>query len=641
MPLSELVLYYGSDVPLPPTLTVRAGPLTATIEEGTLRFVRAGGYPVLHQVYAAVRDHNWGTIPAQFTPLETTIGADTFTIRFRAEHRQDPVHFVWLGAISGEADGRIVFSMEGEVLATFRRNRIGFCVLHPTDCAGQPCIVEQSDGGRIEGTFPTLIAPEQPFRNVQAITHQVRPGLWLETHMVGDVFETEDQRNWSDASYKTYCTPLERPFPVTVTPGTRISQKITLQLRGDAPPEPATPPALTLALTDQAVPLPPIGLGMADRGLTSNEIGRLRALNLAHLRAEIHFEAPDPLARLRQAAQEAAALNAALEIALFVDERADFAAFRAALEALRPTVCRWIIFDQGPVARPETVAWVRQQLGTWAEGVPVGVGTVANFTELNRARPARHAADILTYAINPQVHATDLSSLTETLPVQGLTVQTARAFAEGRPICVGPITFKMQRNPVATAPEAPTPPGQLPPQVDARQMSLYGAGWTLGSIKHLAQAGTTAMTYYETVGWRGVMETAAGSPVPDVFRSVPGGVYPMYHLFADVGDFRGGQVVISYSSDPMRVEGLILRREKRTRALLANYTPVPQTVWLPSASGQWTMTTLTAANAEAAMSAPEAFRAAAGSVVAAEADGLRITLAPFGLARLDQASGRD
>jgi len=29
----------------------------------------------------------------------------------------------------------------------------------------------------------------------------------------GDVFETEDQRNWTDASFKTYCPPLRLPYP--------------------------------------------------------------------------------------------------------------------------------------------------------------------------------------------------------------------------------------------------------------------------------------------------------------------------------------------------------------------------------------------------------------------------------------------
>ena len=46
----------------------------------------------------------------------------------------------------------------------------------------------------------------------------------------GDVFETEDQRNWTDASYKTYSRPLEQPFPYFVNKGDSIEQKVSLKL---------------------------------------------------------------------------------------------------------------------------------------------------------------------------------------------------------------------------------------------------------------------------------------------------------------------------------------------------------------------------------------------------------------------------
>ena len=35
----------------------------------------------------------------------------------------------------------------------------------------------------------------------------------------GEVFESEDQRNWGDYSFKTYSTPQARPKPVAVAPG--------------------------------------------------------------------------------------------------------------------------------------------------------------------------------------------------------------------------------------------------------------------------------------------------------------------------------------------------------------------------------------------------------------------------------------
>src|SRR5215210_1152295 len=53
--------------------------------------------------------------------------------------------------------------------------------------------------------------------------------------MEGDVFEMEDQRNWMDASYKTYVRPLALPWPYTIPKGERSSQSVTLTLRGALP----------------------------------------------------------------------------------------------------------------------------------------------------------------------------------------------------------------------------------------------------------------------------------------------------------------------------------------------------------------------------------------------------------------------
>ena len=155
---------------------------------------------------------------------------------------------------------------------------------------------------------------------------------------------------------------------------------------------------------------------------------------------------------------------------------------------------------------------------------------------------------------------------------------SGRALAQGKPVYVSPITFKMRHNPYATAAAPPTPPGQLPSQVDPRQMSLFAACWTAASMKHVAEAGAAGITYFETTGSRGVMETAAGSPVPDKFVSIPAGVYPAYHVFADVGEFSGGQVISSRSADRLAVDGLALRKDGKLRVLVANMTAEPQTV---------------------------------------------------------------
>src|SRR3712207_7382130 len=38
----------------------------------------------------------------------------------------------------------------------------------------------------------------------RSLTHEAAPGLRVTCRMEGDTFEMEDQRNWTDASFKTY-----------------------------------------------------------------------------------------------------------------------------------------------------------------------------------------------------------------------------------------------------------------------------------------------------------------------------------------------------------------------------------------------------------------------------------------------------
>jgi hypothetical protein len=162
--------------------------------------------------------------------LRVELREAAFHVDFDVECREGAIDFFWRGSIRGDHDGTIRFTFDGEAGSAFLRNRIGFCVLHPIrECAGQPCVVEKTSGETERGRFPDFISPHQPFLDMRAISHTVVPGVTAEVRFEGDVFEMEDQRNWIDASYKTYCTPLARPFPVKVKPGARVSQAVTLR----------------------------------------------------------------------------------------------------------------------------------------------------------------------------------------------------------------------------------------------------------------------------------------------------------------------------------------------------------------------------------------------------------------------------
>lgn len=99
----------------------------------------------------------------------------------------------------------------------------------------------------------------------------------------------------------------------------------------------------------------------------------------------------------------------------------------------------------------------------------------------------------MTYSVNPQVHAFENIDLVETLLTQAVTVESAHAFSGGLPVMVSPVTLKMRSNPNATGPAQDALPGTLPPSVDSRQMALFGAAWTVGSIRSLAEAARPAL----------------------------------------------------------------------------------------------------------------------------------------------------
>jgi hypothetical protein len=646
------VLYYGSEEPLPRQIALQAGPLRMLFEPelAQLRYIRLGEREVLRAVYAAVRDRNWGTVKPRISGMKTEITDGAFRIDIDIECKHGPIDFIWHGAITGGADGTVKFGMDGQARSTFLRNRIGFCVLHSEDCAGQPAVLEKTDGSVQKGRFPDDISPHQPFMDMRAIRHTAAPGIEAEVSFEGDVFEMEDQRNWTDGSYKTYCTPLARPFPVEVKEGSRIRQSVTLSISGKAPAARAATvaPAETLLTIDEARsrPLPLVGAGLSSVSstLSATERNRLRAAGLSHLRADVKPADPATESLLDRAVNEAKGIGAALEIAVTLgpSPETELERFAALLQSRKPRVLQYLVFHQDEKSTSErSMELARTAIRKVDPSARVASGTNAYFTELNRGRPPLGHSDAVCYSINPQVHAFDNLSLVETLEMQAVTLASARKFCGDLPIAVTPVTLKPRFNPNATEAPARTqgPPHRLPDEVDVRQMSLFGAGWTLGSLKYLAEGGAASVTYYETTGWRGLMETEGGNPLPAQFRSTPGAVFPLYHVLADACEFSGGQAIGCRSSDVLRMEGLILQKGKRRRLLLANLSPELQAVRIPNAGlGRAVrVTVLDEHTAGEATRKPEQFRKTAGRMVETGSGTLQIALLPYAVAKIDPA----
>ena len=543
-----------------------------------------------------------------------------FAVRFTVTHRQHDVDLVWRGEILGAPDGAISYAMDAVAGADMTYKLIGLNVHHGMhEYAGRPCQGVTPDGS-ISDRFSIEVAPqliadatEVPiFPPVESLTVQLAGDVAVRFDFEGDTFEFEDQRNWTDASFKSQSYPPRRGGFFTIRAGERVWQKVTITPSGtpkaatdddspvrvelgdhipSSPVEPGREPTTwVVGRGVRAGRVPPIGLGMASHGRSVSERERdlLSALRLDHLRTDLSLANPEHPATLSRAIDAAAALGCSLELALHLTDDAD-AQLANLVGCLgdRARIDRVLVFHEAePATNPRWVDLARRRLREVAPDALFAGGTNANFCELNRFRPDGTGEDGIVYSINPQIHAFDELSLAENIAGQAETVQTALTYGGGRPVIVSPVTLKPRFNSVATTPKPDLAPGELPPQVDPRQMSLFAAAWTVGSLKHLMESGVAAITYYETTGWRGVVQGDQAPPDPELFPSRAGMVFPVYHVFADLAEWKDGALVSSRSNNPLALETLAMTGDGKLHVLVANLTPAPQQATLDAFSGR-------------------------------------------------------
>lgn len=630
-------------------IELRAGPVTAVLDGPDLRMVRLGSVELAQRIYVAVRDEVWNTIPAELLAVDVDQSDDSFVVEITARHRYDEIDFGWRGRIDGSEDGTIAYSLVGTAATSFRYAKIGFNVHHPLrECRGAEYRAH-GPTGEMRGSLPTEIVPQRfengrltaLFPDYDTLAIRLAGDVEVELAFEGDLFEMQDHRNWTDGNYKSYGTPMSVPWPFDATPGTSVEQRVILRLL-DRPATIAPPSTETSIRIDeeQTLPLPAIGLGTtAERRLLSDaEIDRLRGLRPAHLRVDVELADDAWRAVFDRASSEAQRLGAQLEVAVFTT--GDDAAIAAAADAIAAArVVRVLIFaaatgfsSTAGSTSAELVAAVR---GALSKEIPVFGGTNGFFAEINRDPPTGDGADGTAFSINPQVHACDDRSLVENLPPQAEVVEMARSLVGARPIAVTPVTLVGRNGPY---PGGPPEPDGLPGSVDVRQASLLGAAWTAMSVKHLAAAGAASITYYETTGWRGVIECDEGSPRPDLFPSQPGDAFPLYHVLADIGELSDAGVCATLTSDELRVDALALRRGETVHLLLANLTPERQRVVVgPLGGSEIRLRVLDEATAELARREPDRFRER-GDALAIGGDGhLRLELEPYAYVRGDVA----
>ncbi len=404
--------------------------------------------------------------------------------------------------------------------------------------------------------------------DLRAIEHEFAPGARVECRMEGDAFEMEDQRNWTDASYKTYVRPLALPWPYTLAKDMALEQSVSLKVAGSPPARGHGEAPIRVALGDALGPAPALGLGLDPDDATAalREAERLRAVGAAHLICHFDPRRGHDRATLAAAIAVARALNAAPWLEAVIAEVEGFEAEIAALGRIAaelgspfpvvlvspaPDLKCTLPGSVWPPCPPATELYRAARRAF--PRAQIGGGMFSYFTELNRKRPPLAELDFVSFTTSALVHAGDDRSVTESLESLPHIARSVRAIVGDKPYAVGPSAIGMRDNPYGerTAPN----PGNIRQAMnrnDPRQRGLIGAAWTLAYFAHFARGGARQIAIGGAVGPFGLTYAPADYPQPWFEQN--GGLYPVYHVVRGLAGLRDAPMRAVEVSAPREIQ---------------------------------------------------------------------------------------
>ena len=448
---------------------LRTGELSLRLHGGKLTELRYGGEEVVRELGLALRDRNWGTVPLRLTGSVSRDTAQGRLLHLTAENWEEDVRLVSWDIDLLLTHNGIELRVEGEYLAPWLVNRAGcYVLLAPDTTVGRLATLDHVDGSGSSVRFPALISPHQPMRDLRGLNWVSPGGQRVTLEFSGETFEMEDQRNWTDDSFKLYGTPLHLPFPVVVRPGQRIVQSVHLRI------------------TDHFYPLPALH--------TCAPLGEIRASDvLAVTRIDLlpgQAISPDVPQGL-------------FHLAILLGDRP--------VNELRERLGEVSGWTPGYIS----VASVARKMLTEVElaallpvlrarfpDARIGFGSAFYFTELNRFPPGPGIGyDFVYFGNAALVHADDAQSIVQTAAGQAATVRAARALFPDLAIWVSPLSYYPRFNPNRTDGGSPTGYAHPPFRM---QHEAFTAGWVLRCLLYLAEAGCAVVECFEDRGPRGL-----------------------------------------------------------------------------------------------------------------------------------------
>ena len=646
--LTRAVKLYGTDVPDGKRRMLEAGPITAMLDNGALRYIKYRGVEVLRGIAYLIRDKNWGTYAAAIESLKVRQGTDGFTVSYTATASDRTQGIRYAARIEAKADGTVLFQATATPLADFLTNRTGFVILHPlVGVVGEPVEIVHTDGKQRKSRFPKIISPGQPVFDIRALTHTVMPGVTAEVLMEGNKFEMEDHRNWMDASYKTYVCSLLDPWPYTLPKGESFTQSVTLTIAGKPAARKAAKSGgtVTVEMGGAKGRIPAIGTGvpMAEAQAALEKAELIAAMKPVYLICQIDGREPgqaEAAAAFREL-RERTGIESRLEIILPAkasaeeEVRAIAGELRAAdykPDAIVITQMHDLKSFQPNAPRPLGPSYAEMAAAVRAAfpDVPLGGGMLSFFTELNRKPPPAGVFDFITHAVCPIVHAADDLSVMETLESLPSILASTRNMIGKTPYHLGPSSIPCRDNPYGAAVAAN--PGNARvclADMDPRQRGLFAAAWNIGLLAAAAQGGIDSIALGSVTGPQGSIYRKSDYRQP-WFDGGTAAVYPAYHVLAGLAPAGGHKRVEVISTASSAIAALAHQSRAGKELWLANLTSEPRKVKVTGFDRQALLHRLSDGNFQTIAMKPD-YLSSAGEMLKKVST---IELGPYGIVRL-------
>ena len=583
----------------PDTTRVTHGGFTLDLAREAIRNIRFEGVQIIDLLYTAIRPSDWSTLKSDEYAADLKMSGNDYEITITESFTSALVATTKVILSVGNT-----FSVEYELkgLAEYSVNRWGICFcLDTADWMGASVLSS--------GNSYSLLRDISPQRIVDGVVQ----GLFPESHKMqfiaadqrslkvvsnGKVLEAEDQRNWTDNTYKIYSGSLKESRPFTSSPGSSWKQKVNFEV--GVPKQNSADPTKILVREIEA--LPSIGLQFnSDSLLTPDDLEKaLVLLEIDHLRVNAESLTPQKIATT-------ASNGLILETALLSSNQNEILKAEVVQLSERvPAGSRLLIQREGREVVEATDLPKNESLNTY---IP---GTDAYLVDLHREK--FEFTNSVSYSITPTVHSTDTETIFKTLSTQKESIEFAQKYLAPQ-VFVSPITFSTRGNP-ETGHSRDQRINFADRDSAMHIRTIEGAAWTLGSIHAVASAGAFSGSWHELFGEHGIIYSQSGAIK----------FSPVFHAISALGAHHAHQITIATSLDNSWVA--FENRETKT-ILVASLRPWSLEITAKVLAGYKSMQSLRGEDCDKASQIMDWWSFAEATPISAD---FPLTLTPFEIA---------